>query len=354
MKVGVLGGGQLGRMLALSGYPLGLSFRFFDPGPAEAIQGIGQHVRAAYDDREALERFTHDLHVATYEFENVPLESARFVSERVPLLPGVEPLQVGQDRLAEKRLFRVLDIPTPEFTCVETRSELAGAVELIGLPAVLKTRRQGYDGKGQRVLLSSADLEPAWDALGARDLVLEEWIELDRELSIIAVRTLEGSVHHYPLAENDHEDGILRRTVAPAKMSDSASLLLAKGYVDHLVRHLKYVGVFALELFQSKGKLLANEFAPRVHNSGHWTQDGSETSQFENHLRAICGFPLGPIRALGRTTMTNLIGSAPGAAALLRTEGARVHLYGKRPKPGRKLGHINVVDRETAAGESRG
>ena len=342
MKVGILGGGQLGRMLALAGYPLGMTFRFYDPGEAQAVQGLGEHIRAPWQDAAALERFSRDLDVATYEFENVPVECARAVAERVPLRPGLEPLATGQDRILEKSLFRSLAIPTPEFVQIDDRSSLDAAIGALGLPAVLKTRRDGYDGKGQHMLVTMDDVDLAWADLGGRPLILEERIDFDRELSMIAVRSEAGHEAHYPVAENTHRNGILQTSIAPAADVDGVYLKQIYSYAQALMRRMKYVGVLGLELFERSGQVLANEFAPRVHNSGHWTQDGARTSQFENQLRAVCGLPLGGTEAHTPILMTNLIGQLPETVELLSGPGTRVHLYGKSPRPGRKLGHVNT------------
>lgn len=330
-------------MLALAGYRLGLSFRFYDPGEGQAIRGIGEHVRAAWTDRSALERFVSGLDVATYEFENVPVECAEFVAERVPLRPGLEPLAAGQDRVREKHLFGILGIPTAAFEPVDDLPSLDEAVHQIGLPAVLKTRRDGYDGKGQRVLRTPSDIRTAWAELGDRSLILEGLVDFDRELSVLGARGVDGSQTFYPCAENQHRGGILHTSSAPATCLNAEAVSVLEGYARNLMRHMDYVGVLALEIFEDSGRFLANEFAPRVHNSGHWTQDGAATCQFENHLRAICGWSLGPSQALTPTVMSNIIGTVPEPAELLSSPGARVHLYGKSPRPGRKLGHVNEL-----------
>jgi 5-(carboxyamino)imidazole ribonucleotide synthase len=314
--VGVIGGGQLGRMLALAGIPLGLSFRFLDPSPDAPAAEVGELLVGEYDDPDLLDRLADGAVAVTYEFENVPVEAA----ERVGAIPGAAALRASHDRLVEKQLFRRLGIPTPK---------LDEEVEVF--PAILKTRRLGYDGKGQRLVETWPGSDPGH--------VLEERVPFDRELSLVAVRAADGDTRFYPLVENVHEDGILRTSKAPAADAPQAE---AEEYVGRLLDELGYVGVLALELFDVGGRLLANEFAPRVHNTGHWTIDASDTSQFENHLRAILGLPL------GRTTsrecwMVNLIGAVPRVEDVLRVPGAHLHVYGKEPRPGRKLGHITVV-----------
>jgi 5-(carboxyamino)imidazole ribonucleotide synthase len=324
--VGVIGGGQLARMLALAGIPLGLRFRFLDPAPDACAADVGELLVGAYDDPMLLDRLANGAAAVTYEFENVPVAAAR----RAGAVPSPRALELGQDRLVEKQLFRRLGIPTARF----------GSLEQTGLPALVKTRRLGYDGKGQR----RADmLEP----LGAGELA-EQLVDFSRELSLVAVRGRDGETAYYPLAENRHEEGILRLSRAPATAAPQDE---AEDYGRRLLEDLDYVGVIALELFEVEGRLLASEFAPRVHNSGHWTIDAAATSQFENHLRAILGLPLGPTDALAACAMVNLIGAAPPVAELLALPGARVHIYGKAPRPGRKLGHVTLVDADPATVE---
>lgn len=316
--VACLGGGQLGRMLALAGIPLGLRFRFLDPAADACAGEVGELLVGSYGDHALLDRLADGADVVTYEFENVPVAAA----SRLGAVPAVRALEEGQDRLREKELFLRLGIPTARF----------GGLAETGLPAIVKSRRLGYDGKGQRVVESEEPLRA--------DELAEELVPFSRELSIVAVRGRTGEVAFYPLAENVHTDGILRVSRAPAV---NAPEHLAQDYARRLLEELDYVGVLALELFEVEGGLLANEFAPRVHNTGHWTIDGARTSQFENHLRAILGLPLGPTDPLWPTVMVNLIGEAPALERLLALPGARVHLYGKDAKPGRKLGHVTFV-----------
>jgi len=342
--VGVLGAGQLGRMLALAGYPLGLRFAFFDEN-AEAPAGhLGALTVANWDDRAALDAFANTVDLVTYEFENVPVAAAERLAARVPVFPPPGALHVAQDRLKEKKLFRDLDIGTATFATVDTRDDLDRAVAAIGLPSVLKTRMQGYDGKGQRVLRRSQDLDPAFAAIGSRPLLLEGFVPFERELSIIAARSRTGETAYWPLIENVHRDGILRRSISPALDAEGALADAAAAIAAKTLEALDYVGVLAIELFQHEGRLLANEMAPRVHNSGHWTIEGAKTSQFENHLRAILGLPLGATDAIGVSAMVNLIGETPDPAAVLGIDGAHLHLYGKPARPGRKLGHVTLVE----------
>ncbi len=342
MRIGVLGGGQLGRMLALAGYPLGHTFRFFDPSPEACAGEVGELHNGQYDDEQALKRFADGLDVITYEFENVPVEAARYLEQLAPIHPNPSALEAAQDRLVEKRYFRTLNIPTVQFEAVDSREDLAQAVDAIGLPAVLKTRREGYDGKGQRVLRDLGDLDTAWNDLGDQPLILEQFVAFERELSIIATRDSRNSFCYYPLVQNTHVDGILSQTIAPAQNVSERRQRDAEGFVHRIQTALDYVGVLAIELFETDGRLMANEMAPRVHNSGHWTIEGSETSQFENHIRAIAGQPLGSTVMRGQATMLNLIGSTPDPADILKVTGSHLHLYSKAPRPGRKIGHATV------------
>jgi 5-(carboxyamino)imidazole ribonucleotide synthase len=339
MIIGIVGGGQLGRMLALAGIPLGLRSRVLDPAPEAAIDPVADRVVGEFDDYAALADFVRGLDVCTYEFENVPVGTIRWLAQRVAVYPPPDALAVAQDRLSEKQFFTRVGIPVPPFRPVETRGELDIALTEIGLPAVLKTRRFGYDGKGQRVLRTAADVDVAWQMLGGRPLILEQLVSFDRELSILAVRGRDGRTACYPLVENEHREGILHCSRAPAPHVGDELRSMAEGYAAAALAALDYVGVLAIEFFEVGGRLLANEMAPRVHNSGHWTIEGAETSQFENHLRAILGWPLGSTAAVGQSWMVNLIGTMPDPAGV---EGAHLHLYGKAPRPGRKLGHLTV------------
>jgi len=317
--VACIGGGQLGRMLGLAGLPLGLRFRFLDPSPEACARDVGELVVAPYDDQEGLARLADGAAVVTYEFENVPVEAAA----RVGALPPPAALEHGQDRLREKKLFQSLGIATARF----------GSLADSGLPALIKTRRLGYDGKGQRLVETTAPLRD--------DELAEELVAFERELSIVGVRGRDGETCFWPVGENVHRDGILRVTRAPA---GGAPQKEAEAVCTALMDALGYVGVLAVELFEADGRLLANELAPRVHNTGHWTIDGAETSQFENHLRAVLGLPLGPTEARAPCAMVNLIGAVPPLHELLGLPGARVHLYGKEPRAGRKVGHVTLVD----------
>ncbi|MEJ2541969.1 MAG: 5-(carboxyamino)imidazole ribonucleotide synthase [Gemmatimonadota bacterium] len=344
--IGVLGGGQLGRMLAHAGIPLGLRFRFMEakrPCPADAV---GTVVRSGYDDPGVLNTFAEGLALATYEFENVPVEAVEALAGSVIVRPGVEALEMAQDRLREKEGFERMGIPTNAYVPVEGREELESALKEIGLPAVVKTRRMGYDGKGQAIIRAEEDLDEAWEAVGGVPLLVESFVEFDRELSLVAVRSRGGAFASYPLVENVHVNGILYTTEAPAANVSKSLQQKAEGMVLRLMEDLQYVGVMAVEFFQRGDELLANEMAPRVHNSGHWTQNGAVTSQFENHLRAILALPLGATDARGVTVMLNLLGGLPKIEEVVGEPRAHLHLYDKKPRPGRKIGHVNVVSHD--------
>ncbi|WP_374555547.1 5-(carboxyamino)imidazole ribonucleotide synthase [Thermomonas sp.] len=343
--VGILGGGQLARMMALAGAPLGLRFLVLDT-VADACAGqFAPMVVGDYTDPAALAEFASRIDVATFDFENVPAESAEWLTGRVPVFPGPRALATAQDRLAEKTLFRELGIPVPPFAAIDTLAQLREAVATIGTPCILKTRRLGYDGKGQFRIKTPADVEAAWDALGPQaervGLILEGFVAFQRELSVVAVRGRDGEFRAWPLTENWHVDGVLSASLAPAPVDD-ALRDTALAHARKLAEALDYVGVFALELFCRDGELLANEMAPRVHNSGHWTIEGSETSQFQNHLRAVLGMPLGDTRMVGHACMLNWIGAMPDAGPVLREAGGHWHDYGKQPRDGRKVGHATL------------
>jgi 5-(carboxyamino)imidazole ribonucleotide synthase len=348
--IGVLGAGQLGRMLALAGYPLGLRFRFLDAAHEAPIKDLAEFIRADFSDADALARFAAGLEVATYEFENVPVQTAEKLAQRVPIFPPPSALRASQDRLDEKTFFRQLDIPTAPFIPVRVRSDLDRALAEVGCPAILKTRRMGYDGKGQYLIRERAAAEQAWQTLtkssrddkGDAGLLLEGFVPFERELSQLAVRGRDGRMAFYPLVENHHAEGMLRLSLAPAPSLTPTLEQLAHDYAARTLEALNYVGVLAIELFQQGEQLIANEMAPRVHNSGHWTIEGAETSQFENHLRAILGLTLGVTEARGPCAMLNIIGELPDTRSILAHPGAHLHLYGKKPRLRRKIGHITV------------
>lgn len=368
-RVGIIGGGQLGLMLGLAGRTLGVDCRFLDPAADPPARRVGLVLPYAYDDLAGLRELAAEVEVITYENENVPVDAidlllaapaasriegltrpgapgaapARIPGGRAPLLvqPPTAALRHGQDRLREKRLFRQLDIPTAEFLAVADEADLATAVQSLGLPLLVKTRRLGYDGKGLTWVRSGDDVEKVRPQVGRASLIAEQVVEFDCEVSIFGARNRQGDIVTYPLTENRHQDGILRTSRAPA--GSAAIETLAIDYLKRLLDQLAYVGVLALECFVVGGRLLANEFAPRVHNSGHWTIEGAATSQFENHLRAVLGMPLGDTAARGHAAMVNLIGAMPRDAAAIVRAGYFLHDYGKEARPGRKLGHITLL-----------
>jgi len=341
MRIGIIGAGQLGRMLALAGYPLALSFRFLDSSADSPGGQVGPIVTGAFDDPASLARLAADVDLVTYEFENVPVGALHTVAKSRTCLPPVEALRVSQDRLLEKALFTRLGIPTPPFRAVDSLADLRAAVAAIGLPCVLKTRRLGYDGKGQHYLRKPVDVARAWQSLGGVPLILEGFIRFDREISIIGARSTRGEVRAYPVVENTHREGILRVTRAPHR--HAALQKSAERHLRRLLDHFDYAGILTIEFFVQRGRLVANEMAPRVHNSGHWTIEGAATSQFENHLRAILGLPLGDTRPVGHCAMVNFIGSMPDRDRVLALPGAHYHDYGKAPRAGRKIGHCTIV-----------
>lgn len=342
MRIGILGGGQLGRMMAIAGHPIGISVRVLEPADQCPSSAVAEHFRGEYDDFRILSQFYQGLDAVSYEFENVPIETANWLAERTNVYPPPVALLTGQNRITEKNFFRDLGIEVPNFAEINNREEFDKAIAEIGLPAVLKTTRFGYDGKGQAVLKTQKDCEEAWKLLGGRQLILEGFVRFDRELSIITVRDRGGHFAFYPLIENTHREGILRKSVVPAREINSDLQKQAESIASMAMNAMDYVGVLTVELFQVGEQLLVNEMAPRVHNSGHWTIEGSETSQFENHLRAVAGLPLGSTRMRGQSIMINLIGDWPDVAKILAIPHAHLHLYGKTPRPNRKVGHITL------------
>lgn len=343
MTVGIVGAGQLGRMLALAGYPLGLEFLFLDPAAHPPAAQLAPHLHGAFTDRRLLRTLARRSEVVTFDWENVSVAALRALRKDVRICPPLAALAASQDRVSEKRLFERLRVPTTRWRAVDSLAQLERAVRDIGLPGVLKTRRLGYDGKGQAVLESAADAERAWRELGAAGLLYEERIAFTHEVSIIGARGASGEVAVYPLSGNVHSQGILRLTRAP--YGPAAWQELANRYLTRVLEHFRYVGILAIEFFVQRGRLIANEMAPRVHNSGHWTIEGAVTSQFENHLRAILALPLGSTRPLGYSAMVNLIGMMPPRKELLAFRGLHLHDYAKAPRPGRKLGHCTLVAR---------
>jgi 5-(carboxyamino)imidazole ribonucleotide synthase len=347
--IGILGGGQLGRMLAMAAARLGLRSQVFSPDPDSPAFDVVLHATCAeYADVEALELFANDVDVITYEFENVPAASAMILAARRPVLPDRKILETTQDRLVEKDFIKRLGIGTAEYADVSSPEALRAAIGTIGLPAVLKTRRFGYDGKGQAIIRDGDNPDRIWEDLATKSAILEAFIPFEREISVIAARSADGHVECFDVTENEHSDHILKISRAPAAIPQALAAE-ARSIAERIAGALDYVGVLAVEMFvvQATGgpTILVNEIAPRVHNSGHWTLDGASISQFEQHIRAIAGWPLGkPVRH-GPVTMTNLIGDEiNGYQQWLTVPGATVHLYGKgSPRPGRKMGHVTQV-----------
>jgi 5-(carboxyamino)imidazole ribonucleotide synthase len=351
MTIGVLGAGQLGRMMALAGYPLGLDFLFLDAQPGTPANQVAPQLTGSFTDASLLADLAGRCSVVTFDWENVPAASLDVLEAKVAIAPPRAALATAQDRLLEKQLFKQLRIPTNVTQAVDSLADLERAVATIGLPGVLKTRRLGYDGKGQFVLRQPGDVAKAWAALGNAPLLYEQMVRFDYEISAIGVRGRDGEFAMYPLNRNWHQDGILRLTLAPWKAPKLEAA--ARRTLRRVMEHFDYVGVLAIELFVCRGRLLANEMAPRVHNSGHWTIEGAVTSQFENHVRAVAGLPLGSTAARGHSAMLNLIGTMPDREKLLDEPGLHLHDYGKSARAGRKLGHMTIVESTAKKAEQR-
>jgi len=341
--IGILGAGQLGRMLALAGIPLGEQFRFLDPDANAPARQLGTQIVGAFDDDASLQRLAAGCSVVTYEFENIPVAAAERLAATVLVYPPPAALRASQDRVDEKTFLNAQGIRTAPWFAVNSQADLVAAVTAIGAPGVLKTRRMGYDGKGQIVLRTAADVEQAWTKLGGQPLIYEGFVRFDRELSCIGVRDRTGNVVCYPLIENWHHEGILRLSIAPGPNWNDDLQQQAVANAKHVMAALDYVGVLTVEYFQCGSDLVCNEMAPRVHNSGHWSIEGAVCSQFENHVRAIAGLPLGSTAVNGAAAMLNLIGDFPDLRRVLNTPGVHLHHYGKEPRLGRKIGHLTVV-----------
>ena len=339
--IGILGAGQLARMLAISGIPLGFKFRFLDPATSSPASCVGEHINSPFEDSSALHKLANSSDVITYEFENIPVSVVGDLARIRGVYPPPIALESSQDRLVEKQFFNKHGIATAPFHPVDDLASLENAMASLGLPMILKTRRFGYDGKGQFLVKSSEETVTAFRELGQKGIIAEGFVKFDRELSLLAARAADGSTVFYPLVENYHHDGILRLSLAPAFHSEDLYKKVIS-QVGGILKALDYVGVLAVEFFEKDGLLIANEMAPRVHNSGHWTIEGAETSQFENHIRAVSGLPLGDPGPRGFSAMINLIGTMPDPAQVLKIPGAHFHDYGKEPRPGRKLGHITI------------
>ncbi len=344
MKIGILGAGQLGRMLALAGYPLGLEFRFFDANKVSPARSLGEFINADFTDAEALKKFSAGLALVTTEFENIDISALKKVEEDVTFYPGIKAVSVAQDRLTEKEFFGALGIKTAQFAKVDSAADLVAAGKSLDYPLLLKTRRLGYDGKGQVLVKSQAQVQEAVETLGGRDLIAEGFVKFSRELSVIAVRSVSGETAFYPLNVNTHIKGILSKTLVSSELVTSDLQKKAEDIALKALVALNYVGVLVIELFDTDAGLVVNEMAPRVHNSGHWSIEGANSSQFENHLRAICSMPLGSTATYGHCAMLNILHTRPDMTALRKIPGAKLHWYAKEPRPGRKLGHITFVE----------
>ena len=351
MTVGIVGAGQLGQMLALAGYPLGLDFLFLDPAADAPAGRVAPVLQGAFTEARLLAELSQRSEVLTFDWENISVEALRALQADTRIAPPIPALAAAQDRVSEKKLFERLKIPTTRWLAVGSRAQLTRAIRDIGFPAVIKTRRLGYDGKGQAVVRTQEDAEQAFEQLGAAPLLYEELISFDCEVSIIGARSPRGEVAVYPLNGNVHSQGILRLTRAP--YGPPRWQRLAAEYLERVLAHFRYAGILTIEFFVRGGKLIANEMAPRVHNSGHWTIEGAVTSQFENHLRAILDLPLGSTRPRGFSAMLNLIGTLPARQSILADGQIHLHDYGKQPRPGRKLGHCTLVEGSAAARDRR-
>lgn len=333
-------------MLAQAASALGKSCKFLAHGDERSCVGLGEIVSGDWNDPQIISRFLSDLDVVTYEFENTPLNLAHEISRRSTLRPNVKALSVSQDRIHEKDLFRALKIPTPNYLAIDAPNDLEGLESTIGFPCLLKTRRLGYDGKGQCLVHSADELLQAFTDLGAKSLIAEQYINFERELSIIGVRSLSGQVKFFPIAQNRHRHGILRTSIVYSGLIDTPTEMNAQRYLNSIMDNLDYVGVLALELFQTPQGLMANEIAPRVHNTGHWSMQGASMSQFEAHIKAISGDALPEISLVSPTVMINLIGDTDLGNNLFEGVAKHVHLYNKEPRPGRKLGHLNLLGQD--------
>lgn len=346
MKLGILGGGQLAKMLALAAYPLGIRTLCLDPSSEACARDVTDVITAEFTDESALNQLCSKTDIITFETENIPAFCANFIAKNHVLYPSAQALTLAQDRLHEKSFFKSLNIPTPEFFDIKTKAALEKAVENLGMPCVLKTKRLGYDGKGQYVLKNSSDIEKSWEALQSQSLILEKFIPFEYEVSLISVRNRQGEVRFYPLIKNHHVNGILHSSEAP--FDHPALQKEAENHATKILETLNYVGILTIEFFYDGRGLIVNEMAPRVHNSGHWTIEGAQTSQFENHLRAIFDLPLGSTETIGHCFLLNCIGKMLPIKSCLKIPGVHYHDYGKPPRPGRKLGHITLVETDAA------
>lgn len=338
--IGIFGAGQLGRMLSLAGASLGLEMHLYDTGEDPCGADVADFTLGTFDNKQAVLDFASVRKIVTAEFENIPLPVLSWASEVAPVFPTPNAFMVAQDRLKEKELATKLGVAVPPYRSVQTLDELKDAFQALGSKkSLLKSRTQGYDGKGQSIIEAEEDFEDAWSVVNGKPSLLEEYFSYDREISIVAVRGLEGQIEFYDIAVNTHKQGILISSVVTGEKHVQANKI-----AEQILEELNYVGVIAIEFFEKAGKLYFNEFAPRVHNTGHWTIEGAETSQFENHLRAISGLPLGSTETRSPSVMLNILGSVPDIERLLRIKNSHLHLYGKQERPGRKIGHLTLVN----------
>lgn len=351
----MLGGGQLGKMLAEAGIPLGHEFVFIDPSEQACARVHGQHIVAPFDDAAALQQLADTCDIVTYEFENLPLPSVELIAKSTPVFPSTEALRITQDRLLEKEFCTQIGVQCAAYEPVTEPDALEPAIQNIGYPCILKTRRMGYDGKGQVFLASEADNTAAKELVSTQECILEKCVPFTKECSIVCTRSQDGDIAVYPLSENTHNDGILRLSISPAEVSDATNAK-AMHIAKIALEEFSYVGTLAVEMFVLEdGSVLVNEFAPRVHNSGHWTIEGATTSQFSNHIRAITGVQLGSTELAGSSAMVNIIGAVPDLSSIHDEKGVHIHLYGKAERPGRKIGHITIVsdDEEYVLSQSK-
>lgn len=344
MKIGIVGAGQLGRMLGLAAIPLGIECEFLDKSADSPAAALGRMHLATLEDAQAVAELARNVDVVTPEIENVSQEALEAAAQHRRVSPPPKVVAAAADRLSERHLFESQDIPTADYAVLTTAADAANLSVSDDQPRLIKTRRMGYDGRGQRLVRSTADACAAFEALGNVPCIAEELVNFECEASQISVRGLSGEIRHYPLCENAHNDGILARSIAPYENTELSAQ--AQDWLTNLLESTDYVGVLTVEFFVTDKGLIANEMAPRVHNSGHWTIEGAQTSQFENHIRAVAGLPLGDTTPRGYAAMLNLIGTMPQTSAVLAQSGAHLHDYGKTPRPGRKLGHCTIVDQD--------
>ena len=351
-RIGVLGGGQLGQMMGLAGINLAAEFAFLDPAEAPSARHVGRHLRHGFADAAGAAALAACSDVVTYEFEHLDLPTVQAIAAKTEVHPSPRALEIVQDRIRQKTFLDGLKVPVAPFAAVESEADLAAAIARLGVPCLLKTARDGYDGKGQRLIRDASLAVAAWAELGRKRCVLEGFVRFAREVSLVSTRGRDGAIAFYPLAENEHRDGILHLSRAPVGDVVHKLQAQAEALARRLLEDLAYVGTFTIEFFHVGDGLVVNELAPRVHNSGHWTIEGAATSQFENHVRALMGAPLGDTAPRGHAAMVNIVGRWPDRAKLLALPGVHLHDYGKDERPGRKLGHLTLVD-ATAAGLER-